>query len=155
MPYCPIPGVGLSGIAPLFYNNPGTGTNPFPTPVLGALPLTKDDFRTHRAPMALIYMTGPTTSPFATPIEEPCFSYEIDDQHEASRSNGARRIRRRTVILAGNIPLHPDYRTAARSGFAASTAPALLQRSRFARRRLCERAAQAPRPHWVVRPRIA
>ena len=53
-PPCPIPGVGLGGLTPPSYNNPGTGPTPFPTPVLGGLPLTKIDLRTHRAPMPLI-----------------------------------------------------------------------------------------------------
>ena len=52
-PSCPISGVGLGGLTPSSHNNPGTGRNPFLTPVLGGLPLTKDDFRTHRAPMPL------------------------------------------------------------------------------------------------------
>ena len=32
-PSCPIPDVGLSGLTPSTYINPGTGQNPFPTPV--------------------------------------------------------------------------------------------------------------------------
>ena len=74
--------------------------------------------------MPLRRMTGPTTSLFATPTDEPCLSYAVDDQHEASRSNCARRTQSRTAILAGSIPLRPDYRMAARSGFASSAAPA-------------------------------
>ena len=122
-PSCPIPGVSLDGLTPSSYNNPGTGQNPFPTPVLGALPLTKYDFRTHRASMPLRRMTGPTTNTFATPTDEPCLSYAFDDQHEASWSNCARRTRSRTATLTGNTPLRPDYHMAARSGFAASAAP--------------------------------
>ena len=120
---CPIPGVGLGGlISPSSYN-PGTGPNPSPTLVLGGLHLTKDDFRTHRSPMPLRRMTGPTTSPFATSTDGPCLPYAINDQHEAPRSICARHTRSRTVTLAGNTPLRPDYRMAARSGFAASAAP--------------------------------
>ena len=74
--------------------------------------------------MPLRRMTGPTTtSPFATSTDEPCLSYVIDDQHEASWSNCARHTRNRTAISAGNTPLRPGYRIAARSGFAASAAP--------------------------------
>ena len=123
-PSCPISGVGLGGLTRPSYNNLGTGPNPLPTPVLGGLHLTKDDFRTHSATMPPRLMTGPTISPFATSTDQPCLSYAIDDQHEASRSNCARHTRSRTAILAGNTPLRPDYRMAARSGFAASAAPA-------------------------------
>ena len=62
-PSRPIPGVGLGGLTSQSSNNPGTGPNPSPTLVLGGLHLTKDDFRTHRSPMPLRRMTGPTTSP--------------------------------------------------------------------------------------------
>ena len=123
-PSCPILGDGWGGLAPSSYNNPRTGPNPFPTLVLGGLPLTKYDFWTHRTPMPLMHMTGPTTDPFATPTDEPCLSYAIDDQHEASQSNCVRRTQKRMAILAGNTPSRPDYRTAARNGFAVSAAPA-------------------------------
>ena len=130
-PSCPIPGVGLGGLTPPSYNNPGTGPNPFPTPVLGGIHLTKDDCWTHRAPMPLRCMTGPTTSPFATSTDEPCLPYAIDDQHEASRSNCARHTRSRTATLAGNTPLRPDYRMAVRSRYAASAAPASPPKASF------------------------
>ena len=124
---CPIPGVGLGGMAPSSYPTPCTGLDgifPQPaTPVLGGLPQTTDDFRTHRAPMPAPHMTGPTTRPFAVPTKQPCLSYAIDDQHDASRTNCAKRTQSQTAILAGNTPLRRDYRTAARSGFAASAAP--------------------------------
>ena len=74
--------------------------------------------------MPLRRMNGPTTSPFATSTDGPCLSYAINDQHEAPQSNSARHTRSRMETLAGNIPLRPDYRMAARSGFAASAAPA-------------------------------
>ena len=123
-PSCPSPGVDLGGLAPPSYKSPGTGTNPFPTPVLGGLPVTKNDFRTHRAPMPLMLMTDPTTVPFAAPTDVPCLPYAIDAQHEASRSNCFRRTQSRMAILAGNTPLRPDYRAADRSGFSVSAAPA-------------------------------
>ena len=75
--FCPMSGVGLGGLTPSSYNSPGTGPEPFPTPVLGGLPLTKGDFRTHRALMPLRRRTGPT--PFATPTDESCLSSTIDD----------------------------------------------------------------------------
>ena len=40
-PSCPIPGVGLGGLTRSSDDNLGTGRNPFPTRVLGGLPLTK------------------------------------------------------------------------------------------------------------------
>ena len=128
---CPIPGVGLDGLTSLSSNNPGTGSNPSPTLVLGGLHLTKDDFRTHRSPMPLRRMTGPITSPFATPTDGPCLSYAINDQHEIPRSDGARHTRSRTATLAGNTPLRSDYRKVARSGFAASAAPAPPPKTSF------------------------
>ena len=76
-------------------------------------------------------MTGPTTRPFAAPTEEPCLSYAIDDQHDASRSHCAKRTRSQTAILAGNTPLRPDYRTAAHSEFAASATPAPPPKASF------------------------
>ena len=121
---CPIPGVSLGEPTPSSHNNQGIGQDLFLTPVLRGLPLTKDDFRTHRAPMPLRRMTGPTTGTFVTPTDKPCPSYVTDDQLETSRSNRAGRTRSRTPILTGNTPLRPDYRKAARSGFTASAAPA-------------------------------
>ena len=128
---CPIPGVGLSGLTSPSSNNPGTGPNPSPTSVSGGLHLTKDDFRTHRSPMPLRCMTGPTTSPFAPSTDGPCLSYAVNDQHEAPRSNCARHTQSRMATLAGNTPLRPDYRMAARSGFAASAAPAPPPKTSF------------------------
>ena len=119
---CLTPGVGLGGLTASFYS-PNTGLNSFPTSVLGGLPLTKYDFRTHRAPTPLNRMTGPTASCFAIATDEPWLSYAINDHYEASRSNCARHTRIRTATLTGNTPLRPDYRMAARSGFAASAAP--------------------------------
>ena len=98
-PSCPIPGAGVGGPTRWSHNNPGTGRDPFPTPVLFGLPLTKDDFRTHRAPMPQRRMTDPTTGTFVTPTDEPCPSYAIDDQLETSRSNRAGRTRSPTATL--------------------------------------------------------
>ena len=120
---CPAPGVSLSRLTALFYS-PNTGQNSFPTPVLGALPLTKDEFRTHRAPMLLNRMTGPTASSFVNATDEPWLAYAINGHPEASRSNCARNTRSRTATLTSNTPVRPDYRMATRSGFAASAAPA-------------------------------
>ena len=47
-PSCPVPSVGLGGLALSPYHTPGVGLGglvlPPDTPVLGGLPLTKDDF---------------------------------------------------------------------------------------------------------------
>ena len=126
-PSCPIPVVGLGGMVPSLYPTPGTDLNgfvPSPIPVLGGLPLTKDDFCIHRTPMPTMHMTGATTRSFAAvPTKKSCLVYAINDQHDTSRSNCPRRTQSRTAILAGNTPLRPDTRTAAHSGFAASADP--------------------------------
>ena len=123
-PSCPIPGVGLGGLTPPSHNNPDTGRNPFSTPVLGGLPLPKDDFWKHRARMPLRRTTAPTTDTSVTPIYGPYLYYAIDDQLETSRPNRAGRTRSRTAILTGNTSLRSNYHRAARSGFVASAAPA-------------------------------
>ena len=58
-PSCPIPGVGLGGLTPPSDNNLGTAWHHSPTLVLDGLPLTQDDFRTHRTPMPLRRRAGP------------------------------------------------------------------------------------------------
>ena len=123
-PSCPVPGVGLGGLAPSPYHTPGAGLGglvpPSDTPVLGGLPLTKDDFRTHRAPMPPTYMTARPRHPYATPPKAPYTTYAISARDGAPRFT--RRTRSQTAILDGNVPSRPDYRTAAHSGFAASAA---------------------------------
>ena len=124
-PSCPIPSVGLGGLTLPSDDNLGTGWNPSPTWVSGGLPLTKDDFRTHRAPFPLRRRAGPTADASVYTTNGPYLSYEIDDQLEPSRPTRAGRTRSRTAILAGHTPLRLDYHRAARSGFAAPAAPAL------------------------------
>ena len=119
---CPIPGVGLGGLTTSFYG-PTTDQNSSPTTLLGGLPLTKDDFRTHRALMPLNRMADPTASRSAIATNIPWLSYAINDHNETPRSNCARHTRNRTATLTGNTPLWPDHRMADRSGFAASAAP--------------------------------
>ena len=74
-PSCPVPGVGLGGLALSPYHTPGAGLGglvPRPdTPVLGGLPLTKDDFRTCRATMPPTHMTARPHRPYATPPQAP------------------------------------------------------------------------------------
>ena len=126
-PSCPVPGVGLGGLAPSPYHTLGAGLGglvpPPDTPVLGGLPLTKDYFRTHRAPIPPTHVTARLRRPYATPPQAPYTTYAISARDDAPRST--RRTRSQTAILDGNSPSRPDYRTAARSGFAASAASAL------------------------------
>ena len=125
-PSCPVPGVGLGGLAPSPCHTPnavlGGLTPPPDTPVLGGLPLTKDGFRTHRVSMPPTHMTARPRRPYATPPKAPFATYAISAHDDAPRST--RRTRSQTAILDGNAPLRPDYRTAAHSGFAASAASA-------------------------------
>ena len=119
---CPTPGVGLGGLTTSFYG-PNTDQNSSPTPLLGGLPLTKADFRTHRAPMPLNKMAGPTASRSAIATDIRWLSYAINDHYEAPRPDCAGHTRSRTATLTGNTPLRPDYCMADPSGFAASAAP--------------------------------
>ena len=127
-PSCPIPGVGLGRLTPPSVNNLGTAWHHSPTSVLGGLPLTQDDFRTHHAPMPLRRRAGPPADA-SVYTHGPYPSYAIDDQLESSRPTRAGRTRSRTAILAGHTPLRPDYHRAARRGFAAHAAPALPPRT--------------------------
>ena len=126
-PSCPIPGVGLGVLIPP--SNIGTAWHHPPTSVSGGLPLTQDDFRTHRAPMPLRHRAGPTVDASVYTIHGPCPAYAIDDQLESSETTRAGRTRSRTAILAGHTPLRPDCNRAARSGFAAPAAPELPPRT--------------------------
>ena len=132
-PACPVPGVGLGGLTPLPCHAPdavlGGLTPPPDSPVLGGLPLTIDDFRTHRAPMPPTHMTARPRRPYAIPPKAPFTTYAISALDDAPRST--RRTRSQTAILNGNAPSRPGYRTAAHSGFAASaaSAPPLLRTS--------------------------
>ena len=83
-----------------------------------------DDFRTHCAPMPTPQMIDPTTHPFETSTEEPCLSYTVNTRNDTLRPPCALLTRGQTTILTGNVQSRPDYRTAARSGFTASEAPA-------------------------------
>ena len=138
---CPVPGVGLGGLTPSPCYAPdavlgkltpspcyapdavlGGLTPPPDSPVLGGLPLTIDDFRTHRAPMPPTHMTARLRRFYAIPPKTPFITDAISAHDDAPRST--RRTRSQTAILDGNAPSRPDYRTAAHSGFAASAASA-------------------------------
>ena len=132
-PSCPVPGVDLGGLAPSPYHTPGAGLGGLIRPpdslVLDGLPLTTDDFRTHRVPMPSTHMTARPRRPYATPPKAPYTTYAISARDDAPRST--RRTRSQTAILDGNAPSRPDNRTAAHSRFAASaaSAPLLLRTS--------------------------
>ena len=123
-PTCPVPGVGLGGLTPSPCHAHdailGGLTPPPDTPVLGGLPLTPDDFRTHRAPIPPTHTTDRRAS--ATLPSTPLATYAISAPHNAPRPT--RRTRSQTATLGGHAPSRPDYRTAARDGFAASAASA-------------------------------
>ena len=125
-PSCPVPGVGLGGPTPP--STIGTAWHHLPTSALGELPLTQDDFRTHRAPMPLRRRARPTVDAPVYTIG-PYPAYAIDDQLKPSGTTRAGRTQSRTAILAGHTRLRPDYNRAARSGFAAPAAPALPPRT--------------------------
>ena len=129
---CPVPGVGLGGLATLPYHAPdavlGGLTPPPDSPVLGGLPLTIDDFRTHRAPMSPTHMTARPRRPYATPPKAPFITYVISALDDAPRST------RRT-----RCP--PRVRTIARPPTEGSPRPPLLRLLRSARRRLRDRPA--------------
>ena len=137
-PSCLVPGVGLGALAPSPCHTPDAilggltpppdtpvlvGLTPPPdTPVLGGLPLTKDDFRTHRASMPPMPMTARLRRFYATPPKAPFITYAISTHDDAPRST--RRTRSQTAIFDGNASSRPDYGTAAHSGFTASAASA-------------------------------
>ena len=125
-PACPVPGVGLGGLTPLPCHAPdvvlGGLTPPPDSPVLGGLPLTPDDFRTHRAPMPPTHMTTRPRRSSATLPKAPLATYAISAPDDALQPT--RRTRSQTATLDSNATSRPNYRTAAHSGFAASAASA-------------------------------
>ena len=145
-PTCPVPGVGLGGLTPSPCHAHdailGGLTSPPDSPVLGGLPLTPDDFRTHRAPIPPTHTTDRPRRASATLPSTPLATYAISALHNAPRST--RRTRSQTATLDGNAPSRPDYRTAARNGFAASAAsvPPPL------------RTSPPPRPLQATLPRL-
>ena len=125
-PSCPVPDVGPGGLASSPYHTSGAGLGglvpPPDTPVLDGLPLTPDDFRTHRAPMPPTHMTARPRRSSATLPQTPFATYAISAPDDAPQPT--RRTRSQTAILDGNAPSRPAYRTAAHSGSAASAATA-------------------------------
>ena len=123
---CPVLVVGLGGLTPSPCHAPDAvlgGLTPLPdAPVLGGLPLTPDDFRTHRAPMPPTHITARPCHSSATLPQTPFATYAISASHNAPRPT--RRTRSQTATLDDNAPSRPDHRTAAHSGFAAPAASA-------------------------------
>ena len=113
-PACPVPGVGLGGLTPSPCHAPDA--------VLGGLPLTSDDFRTHRAPMPPTHMTARPRHSSVTLPKAPIAKYAISASDDAPQPT--RRARSQTATLDGNASSRSNYRTAAHSGFAAPTASA-------------------------------
>ena len=122
-PFCSVPGVGLGGLVPSPDIPVLSRLAPSPDiPVLGGLPLTSDDFRTHRAPIPSPSATIRLRRPRATFPQAPYTTYAINARDDAQRPT--RRTRSQTAIMDGNTPSRPDYRTAAHGGFATSAAAA-------------------------------
>ena len=122
-PSCPVPGVGLGGLAPSPDIPVLGGLAPPPDiSVSGGLPLTQDDFRTHRAPLPSLPMTARSRRSCAPPPQAPSTTYAISARNDAPRPS--RRTRSQTAISAGHTPSRPDYRKASHSGFAAPAASA-------------------------------
>ena len=85
-PSCPVPGVGLGGLAP----SPdipvlGELAPPPDISVSGGLPLTQDDFRTHRAPLPSLSMTVRSSRSCAPPPQAPSTTYAISTRDDAPR----------------------------------------------------------------------
>ena len=122
-PSCPVPGVGLGGLAPSPDIPVLGGLAPPPDiSVSGGLPLTQDDFRTHRAPLPSLSMTARSRRSYASPPQAPSTTYAISARDDAPRPSP--RTRSQTAISAGHTPSRPDYRKAAHSGFAVPAASA-------------------------------
>ena len=122
--FCPIPGIVLGGLAPSSHVTPNLalgGLVPQPDPpILGELPLSRANFRTHNAPLPPAHMVS---SVDRTARASTRTSNTIQTL-ENTRLPHTRRTRSQTALLAGVTPSRPDYRLAARSGFAASAASA-------------------------------
>ena len=125
--FCPIPGIGLGGLTRLSHVTPSPalgGLIPQPDPpILGGLPLSPADFRTHHAPLPPPHMIGSVDRLHGVSPGNPPPSNAIQTL-ENTRLPTTRRTRSQTAILAGTTPSRPDYRLAARCGFAASAAAA-------------------------------
>ena len=142
-PSCPVPGVGLGGLAPSPYISVSGGLAPPPDiSVSGGLPLTQNELRTHRSPLPSLSMTARSRRFCAPPPQAPSTTYAISARDDAPRPS--RRTRSQTAISAGHTPSRPDYRKAAHSGFAAPATSAPRP----------SRTSPPPRPDRLGYPKI-
>ena len=122
-PSCPLPGVGLGGLAPSPDIPVLGGLAPPPDiSVSGGLPLTQDDSRTNRAPLPPQSMTVRSRRSCVPSPQAPSIICAISARDDTPRP--PRRTRSQTATSAGHAPWRPDYRKAAHSGFAAPAASA-------------------------------
>ena len=139
-PSCPVPGVGLGGLAPPPYHTPGAALGrlaPSPDiPVLSGLPLTEDDFRAHCAPMPSPYMTARPRRLYATPPQAPYTTYAINARDDAPRPHDAHETKPRSWMVMPH-----RVRTIARPPTVGLPRPPLQRLLRSARRRLRVRPA--------------
>ena len=129
--FCPIPGIGLGGLASSSRNTPSLalgGLVPQPDdPILGGLPLSNDDFRTHNAPLPPVHMVGSIDRQARVSTRTPNTIHTLEN----TRLPPTRRTRSQTALLAGLTPSRP----------VGSPRPPLRHLLRFARRNLRVRPA--------------
>ena len=139
-PACPVPGVGLGGLTPSPCHAPdavlGGLTPPPDSTVLGGLPLTLDDFRTHRAPMPPTHMTARPRRSSATLPQTPFATYAVSAPDDAHGPHGAHEAKPRSWIAMPH-----RVRTIAPPPTVRSPRPPLLRLLCSARRRLRDRPA--------------
>ena len=112
--HCPIPGIGLGGLAPFLPTTLRSG--------LGGLSLTHDDSRTYCAQLPPPNMVGSIDRPHLVSAGNPRSSYAFRAHENDTRPPHTRRSQSQTAILASDAPSLPDYRIVARSGFGAPDA---------------------------------
>ena len=141
-PACPVPGMGLGGLSSSPCHAPdavlGGLTSPPDSPVLGGLPLTIDDFRTHRAPMPPTHMTARRRRSYAT-LRRPSQPTLSAPSTMAPGPHDAHEAKPRSWMAMPH-----RVRTIARPPTVGSPRPPLLRLLRSSRRRLRDRPAYAP-----------
>ena len=136
-PSCPVPGVGLGGLAPSPDIPVLGGLAPPPDiSVSGGLPLTQDDFRTHRAPLPSLPMTVRPSRLCAPPLKHRPQPMLLAPATIPLDRHGAHVAKPRSLL---DIPHRA--RITARPPTVGSPRPPLLRLLRPARRRLRVRIA--------------